>query len=107
VIVNTSFGTQFSDCFAFDDAGNLTIPDLATLTYAVNFDDSPYFSAVTPLAVAEVLGGAYTFAGKPKGKAITMIGSDEYGDNYYITGSVGACSAARNNPPSGNNPYRH
>ncbi len=103
----TSFGTQFEDCWAFDDAGNLTINDLGTELYTVNFSMTKYFSAVESAALAQSYGGGIGFAGRSTGKKLTIIGSDYAHDGYYGTGTVtGSCTAARRNPPAATNPYR-
>jgi hypothetical protein len=105
--ISTNFGTQFEDCWAFDDAGNLTISDLGTELYQVNFMKAKYFSAVESAALAQSYGGGIGFAGLSSGKKLTVIGSDYANDNYYGTGTVvGSCTAARKNPPAATNPYR-
>ena len=101
VTVVTSFGTKFADCFSFDGAGNLTVGGYGTLTYGQGAKgaDKGSFSSVSPIAVAESVGFAITFAGYAFGPAssgyLKAIGNDEQGDTYSLRGAtVSSCTAS-------------
>jgi hypothetical protein len=102
VRVTTSFGTKFTDCFAFDGAGNLTVSGYGPLVYTLGGfgKDVSRFMSVSTLAEATNAGFAIAFNGQafgtPKVGWMNAIGMDEQGDSYEIHGGPDATCA----PPS-------
>ena len=103
VTVRSSFGTKFSDCFAFDGAGNLTVAGLpAPLVYQNDgLNTAPNrFGAVLPLAGATTLGFAIEFHGIGLGNGtqgqgyIQAAGVSDQGSSFIVKGpAVSSCAA--------------
>ena len=102
VRIETSYGQVRYDCFTFDSTGHTGGNFLGTLDYFVNFAAPSLFTVLKPLSQADMTGLLF-FSGKVTNRAITMIGSDDSGNSYYITGLTATCNAARSNSAQGMN----
>jgi hypothetical protein len=104
--VKTSFGTEFQDCFRFDDARILTIDGLGTLAF--NFLDlgkaRRQWQAVTTFGAGLSIGFSGIAFGNAQKGFLAADAVSEFGDTYLIQAVPDAtCALAARNARS---PYQ-
>jgi hypothetical protein len=98
--VFSSFGTRFEACFAYDNAGNLTVGHYGTIIYGHDElnNASPLWQA-TPVAGKIPEGFILSFHGSVGGDAGQTIHANalnDLGDTFIVDGvAIGTCPQGR------------